>query len=223
MLRLCSLFTLILLGLVVESSASTRLEGRARLIDGDTIAIGGSVVRLHGIDAPERAQTCPGSGQVWPCGDWAREELGRMIGTDPVVCVVIETDRYGRAVARCRGRHGDLGAEMVLAGAAVAYRRYAMTYVVEEETARRAQRGLWLGDAADLVMPWDWRAAELSPPDSAGPAGCPIKGNISRSGRIYHLPGQQDYDSARIDESRGERWFCSEAEAHAAGWRAARR
>ena len=50
---------------------------------------------------------------------------------------------------------------------------------------------------------------------------CAIKGNISRSGaRIYHVPGSPSYDATQIDEARGERWFCSEAEARAAGWRA---
>lgn len=52
------------------------------------------------------------------------------------------------------------------------------------------------------------------------PSGnCMIKGNISSSGRIYHLPGSAAYDKTQIDESRGERWFCTEAEAQAAGWR----
>lgn len=49
--------------------------------------------------------------------------------------------------------------------------------------------------------------------------GCRIKGNISDRGRIYHLPGSDSYDRTKIDTSRGERWFCSEAEARAAGWR----
>jgi endonuclease YncB( thermonuclease family) len=48
---------------------------------------------------------------------------------------------------------------------------------------------------------------------------CLIKGNISSAGRIYHLPGSDSYDKTRIDESAGERWFCTEAEALAAGWR----
>ena len=50
---------------------------------------------------------------------------------------------------------------------------------------------------------------------------CNIKGNISvRSGeRIYHVPGQEYYDETEIRPSQGERWFCSEAEARAAGWR----
>jgi len=49
--------------------------------------------------------------------------------------------------------------------------------------------------------------------------GCLIKGNISRNGRIYHVPGSEWYDETRIDESKGERWFCTEDEARAAGWR----
>jgi len=62
-------------------------------------------------------------------------------------------------------------------------------------------------------------------PDSTQPrpADCLIKGNISSSGRIYHLPGSDSYDETRVDESKGERWFCTEAEARAAGWRPAGR
>ena len=52
---------------------------------------------------------------------------------------------------------------------------------------------------------------------------CLIKGNISSNGRIYHVPGGQYYDRTGINESSGERWFCSEAEARAAGWRRSRR
>ena len=52
---------------------------------------------------------------------------------------------------------------------------------------------------------------------------CAIKGNVSYSGgqRIYHVPGQYYYDETVITPARGERWFCSEAEAMAAGWRRA--
>ena len=49
---------------------------------------------------------------------------------------------------------------------------------------------------------------------------CRIKGNISGSGKIYHVPGSTWYDRTQIDEASGERWFCSEEEARAAGWRA---
>jgi hypothetical protein len=54
---------------------------------------------------------------------------------------------------------------------------------------------------------------------------CTIKGNVSynRGQRIYHVVGQRDYDRTIITPSRGERWFCSEEEARAAGWRKAGR
>jgi hypothetical protein len=45
---------------------------------------------------------------------------------------------------------------------------------------------------------------------------------LYRGARIYHVPGTAGYAQTRIDERRGERWFCSEAEARAAGWRAPR-
>jgi len=53
---------------------------------------------------------------------------------------------------------------------------------------------------------------------------CNIKGNISLNTgeRIYHVPGQQYYAETRISLEKGERWFCSEAEARAAGWRKSR-
>jgi hypothetical protein len=60
-----------------------------------------------------------------------------------------------------------------------------------------------------------------APPLAAQPdQQCLIKGNISGKGeRIYHPPGCRYYSSTVIDSKRGERWFCSEREAVAAGWR----
>ncbi len=53
---------------------------------------------------------------------------------------------------------------------------------------------------------------------------CRIKGNISRSGeRIYHVPGDRWYGKTIINPLKGERWFCSEGEASAAGWRRSKR
>ena len=49
-----------------------------------------------------------------------------------------------------------------------------------------------------------------------------MKGNVTASGKIYHVPGSRHYDRTRIDESKGERWFCSEEEARKAGWRTPR-
>ena len=55
--------------------------------------------------------------------------------------------------------------------------------------------------------------------------GCNIKGNISveTGERIYHVPGQKFYSETWISAEKGERWFCSEAEARQAGWRPSRR
>ncbi|MGA1262372.1 MAG: cold shock domain-containing protein [Prochlorothrix sp.] len=53
------------------------------------------------------------------------------------------------------------------------------------------------------------------------PAGCNVKGNVSYDSgeKLYHVPGMEDYEGTKIDPDRGERWFCSEEEAIAAGWR----
>lgn len=60
-------------------------------------------------------------------------------------------------------------------------------------------------------------------PSFAQSGECVIKGNVSTQGeRIYHVPGQKYYDDTRISRSHGERWFCSEEEARAAGWRRSR-
>ena len=65
--------------------------------------------------------------------------------------------------------------------------------------------------------------AALTMPAAADPGSCAIKGNISRKGvRIYHLPGTAAYAQTKIDEAKGEHWFCSEDEAKAAGWRGVR-
>jgi hypothetical protein len=53
---------------------------------------------------------------------------------------------------------------------------------------------------------------------------CAIKGNVNSSGdRIYHMPGGQFYDGTDIKPEEGDRWFCTSAEAEAAGFRASQR
>lgn len=58
------------------------------------------------------------------------------------------------------------------------------------------------------------------PPDPS----CAIKGNVnSKKEKIYHLPGQRDYNRTDIKPEEGDRWFCTEEEARAAGFRRALR
>lgn len=146
----------------------------------------------------------------------------RVRGRD-IECSGEERDRYGRLLATCRIGKADLGRALVRDGVAMAYRRYSTAYVPDEGRARQERRGLWAGS---VERPEDFRQAEdavVAAADPAVPAGCVIKGNISGSGQIYHVPGQHDYAATRINPSKGERWFCSAGEAEAAGWRAARR
>ena len=64
------------------------------------------------------------------------------------------------------------------------------------------------------------KSSNQSSSNSSIRSECNIKGNISmNSGRkLYHVPGMEDYESTRIDQSAGERWFCTENEAIASGW-----
>ncbi|WP_237061146.1 thermonuclease family protein [Loktanella sp. M215] len=200
-------------------AARADLSGPARVIDGDTLQIGETRIRLHGIDAPEAAQTCrSAAGVTLACGAAATTALRSLIAGQPVTCAPRDTDRYGRTVARCTARGQDSGRGMVAAGMARAYQRYSTDYVADEAAAQAGGRGLW---AAQMQNPADYRAARKAAPAATG--SCQIKGNISGGGHIYHMPGQENYAATRISTARGERWFCTEAEARAAGWRAARR
>lgn len=82
--------------------------------------------------------------------------------------------------------------------------------------------------ATYLAPTWDAMQAEMQadrPTFVSANYTCNIKGNISLNTgeRIYHVPGQEHYSETIITPSKGERWFCSEDEARAAGWRNARR
>ena len=202
------------------------VSGWAEVIDGDTIVVAGTRIRLFGIDAPERGQSCREGGELWICGGLAGVRLEERISGRRVVCEEKDRDRYGRIVAVCRADGEDLNAWMVSEGWALSYRRYSEAYVDEEARAKAARAGVWRGNH---VPPWDWRRGKRLPTAARDPrrdtGGCRIKGNISRYGgeRIYHVPGGHYYASTVIDPSKGERWFCSEAEARAAGWRRSRR
>ena len=209
------------------------LSGRPRVVDGDTIYVGGVEVRLHGVDAPEGPQTCLADGEQWPCGRQATQALAGLIGGRGVACDQRDRDAYGRVVAACRRDGLDVNAWLVENGWALAYRRHSRAYVQEESAAKAARLGVWRGE---FVAPWNWRQTERmrqpipEPPRASagterqtGSGRCDIKGNISRNSgrRLYHMPGDRDYARTRISSSRGERWFCSEAEARSAGWRRA--
>ncbi len=93
-----------LLAPLVMALAPTRadraiIEGQAHVIDADTIDIGGKSIRLWGIDAPERDQTCVLGRLVYDCGQLAADELVAFLNGRTVRCRNRATDRYGRTVA----------------------------------------------------------------------------------------------------------------------------
>ena len=131
------------------------ITGPARVIDGDTLDVAGTRIRLHGIDAPEAQQSCQDSaGQPYRCGERATEALVRKIGQAAVACEARDVDRFGRVVAVCRLDGEDLSAWLVSQGWAIAYRRFSTDYVGFEEVARAERRGIWSGT---FMKPERWR------------------------------------------------------------------
>ncbi len=140
----------------LSALAAEPLLGTASVIDGDTIEIHGQRIRLHGIDAPESRQECTRSGGTsWRCGQQATLALSDRIGRSVVRCDPRDRDRYGRIIAICFKGTEDLSRWMVASGWAVAYRKYALDYVADEERAHLARIGIW---SENFDMPWDWRS-----------------------------------------------------------------
>ena len=195
------------------------IEGRAMVVDGDTLDIGGRRVRLEGIDAPEIGQTC---GRAWlgswDCGKAARRALDTLVAGQTVACQSKGLDKYGRVLGICYVGQRDINAEMVRAGLAWAFVKYSDTYVDTEAEAKAAKAGLWQGEAEPA---WVYREKRWAGAKQIAPEGCAIKGNVTDSGHIYHLPWSPWYGKVKVEPSKGERWFCSEEEAVMAGWRPA--
>jgi Staphylococcal nuclease homologue len=213
-------------------------------LEADTIVIGSERIRLQGVDARELDQICLDSmGEVWTCGIDARDRLIRHIGSRETSCVTNSKDAFGRRLATCSTEEGDLSAWLVREGLGMAFIRYSSAYVAEEvwagafiapwdwrsRTASTAILGSYkpTGIQERILLP-STPQLQLKPSLSPRPqvqdrrAECLIKGNINSTGeRIYHVPGQRYYDNTQINESKGERWFCTEQEAVGAGWRKA--
>lgn len=146
--------TILLITLMVSRVAVADITGYALVVDGDTITIEGTKVRLHGIDTPESEQMCERNGVKWECGYEVAEILKRWLKAKEVRCMGDTHDIYGRLIADCFVDGYNVNARLVYEGLALAYRKYSDRYVAEEIQARIAGRGLWSGD---FIMPWEWR------------------------------------------------------------------
>lgn len=197
------------------------IEGSAVAVSGDRLRIAGRVISLAGIEAPEREQTCqrPRTG-TWRCGDAARSVLDRMVRGGRVSCVVDGSAESGPVEGHCSVNGEDIAANLVKGGHAFATPGVFSKYASLESEAQSANIGVWFGSAE---RPSEFRAKKWEEAKRNAPEGCPIKGQVSGRARTYVLPWSPSYDAVKIRSARGERWFCSEEEARAAGWRATAR
>lgn len=228
-----------LFAIIASPVCAAKLSGLPRIVDGNTIEIEQTKIRLSGIDAPGTDQIClDAHGQKWACGVAARDELIKHSSGRTWDCHTTGLDEYGRSLGSCFIAGEDVNAWMVSSGWALSSSQYRNTYVIYEVVASNAYAGIWSGA---FIAPWDWphrnkgtiiigassvptEAQELllgsdllSDPPSPE---CLLKGTVGRKGeRIYHLPGQLGYGQIGMTKKRGERWLCSESEAEAMGWR----
>ena len=113
MTKPCSILISLAALFFISHAAFAEISGPPRIIDGDTVAIGGERIRLHGIDAPEHKQTCSVEGIEWACGRAATVALTEMIGSYLVICKGNKRDRYKRLIAVCYAGSVNLNARMV--------------------------------------------------------------------------------------------------------------
>jgi hypothetical protein len=93
-------------------------------------------------------------------------------------------------------------------------------------TSKRDSREsrVWAGSFVEPAQPRRQQGTASAARSEPSSPGCTIKGNVSSKGeRIYHVPSGRDYARTQISPAKGERWFCSEADAQAAGWRGVRK
>ena len=112
-----------------------------------------------------------------------------------------------------------LGEMLVKAGNVFADTGMMAPYRGAEDAAKAAKAGLWGSPEPERPAIWRdrlWAAAKREAPD-----GCPIKGRVQGDERVYLLPWESNYTRVRVRKGRGERWFCTQDEAEAAGWRKA--
>jgi endonuclease YncB( thermonuclease family) len=132
------------------------LRGQASVIDGDSIEIHGTRIRLFGIDAPESDQTChDDDGKLYRCGQKAANALSEFIGSRTVSCLPQDLDQYGRTVAICFLGDVDIGDWLVRTGLALDYPRYSKAkYKAAQKAAEHSGDGMWGGQ---WVEPWRYR------------------------------------------------------------------
>jgi endonuclease YncB( thermonuclease family) len=235
---------LIAIFLIAAATPSWAVE--VSVIDGDTLILDGVTYRLDGIDAPQTDQTClDEKGAAWTCGIEARDRLRDYVGKRDVRCTDRGADSAyrSRRVGECSvaGEAISMNQWMVQQGWALNLDRSAKgRFKAERDNASAKRLGLWkgcfvspealrrftistaslLGGACPKTNNWTIRSM-LFPDNPVMPAGCAIKGRVALRSQvtgyvgIYHLPSCRSYERTKTSH----RWFCSEQEAQAEGFR----
>ncbi len=215
---------------ITQTKPNENLFKVIRVIDGDTIEIeSGEHIRYIGIDTPETVDPRKPVQCFGVEASKKNKELveGKMARLEKDIT---DRDKYNRLLRYVWVDDLFVNLELVKQGFAYSYSyppdiKYQDQFIKAQQEAREAKRGLWNACPTDPRV--NTSVASQSPSatpsvQNSAPGSCLIKGNISASGeKIYHLSDCGSYAKTQIDEGRGERWFCSEVEARAAGWRKA--
>jgi len=104
--------------------------------------------------------------RIQPWANRANNALSDEVFGHVVELQVVDTDRYGRTVAKVYLDGRDINREMVREGHAWVYRKYVRdpTLLEDEQKARDAERGLWALPEAQRVPSWEWRHGGLAQP-----------------------------------------------------------
>lgn len=153
--RLCAALG-VLIVISGPATAADDLTGQASIIDGDTLEIHGTRIRLWGMDAPESSQLCRGDDSLqYQCGAQAANDLDKFIAGRPMSCIPISLDQYGRTVASYSVDGADLGEWLVRNGLALDWPQYSKRkFDAIQREAEHAGRGMWAGS---YVEPWLYR------------------------------------------------------------------
>jgi endonuclease YncB( thermonuclease family) len=161
-------FVLTLSWIAIGPAFADDLIGQASVIDGDTLEIHGTRIRIFGIDAPESDQLCRnGESELYRCGQKASNALFDFIARRPVECIEVDRDRYKRAVSVCTVGGTDVADWLVRNGLALDWPQYSKGgYADAQAEAKREQRGMWGGSFKE---PWNYRACRRA---GGRPEGC---------------------------------------------------
>jgi len=237
----------LLIAVMVFAMVAPALAAEPEMTGAGTLRLDGTTFRLDGINAPDIDQMClDAKGELWPCGVEARDRLNAQIQRRAVRC---EDKGPDPAFARRRiglcsidGEAATLNQWAVREGWAIKREGDAKgTFAADETDARENRRGMWAGCFADpddlrrynvggRLLGAACRAGrenrtrdKLFRVDSPMPTGCRIKGKLALRAHIagymgiYHMPGCRSYRGLK----RAQRWFCSEEDAQAEGFRKA--